>query len=215
MGTRGARRGAPTPERRSDGRTGRPGGARKGHGATLSVLLMTLGALVGVGLLVAQAARATPTIVAAPPVANATHPATSATNPAAAPDALPADSGSGARVVYSISAARAWLVDAAGATEQTFRVVPGTVTPPAGTFHVNRKTSGATGSDGTSVEYIVYFDNSATADDAHGFAFDAVANVTGLPPASTGRTGGIRMAQDDAQEVWDFASVGTTVVVLS
>jgi hypothetical protein len=220
MGTRGARKGAPAPDRRPTGGAAPTAVARQGRGATFSVLVMTLGALVAVGLLVAQAARAAPTIAAAAaPLASATHSATPVKSPGTTPPtagstALPADSGSGPRVVYSISAARAWLVEAGGTTERTFRVVPGTVTPPTGTFSVNRKTSGATGSDGTSVEYIVYFVNAATSDDIDGFAFDAVANVTGLPPASSGRTGGIRMAQYDAQAVWDFTSVGTTVVVL-
>jgi lipoprotein-anchoring transpeptidase ErfK/SrfK len=38
--------------------------------------------------------------------------------------------------------------------------------------------------------------------------------VTGLPPAATSRTGGIRMAQTDAQALWAFTNFGTAVVVV-
>jgi hypothetical protein len=47
------------------------------------------------------------------------------------------------------------------------------------------------------------------------YGFDAEADITGLPPAPTGQTGGIRMAQLDAQALYRFASVGSTVVVVS
>jgi lipoprotein-anchoring transpeptidase ErfK/SrfK len=47
------------------------------------------------------------------------------------------------------------------------------------------------------------------------YGFDAEQGITGLPPAPTGKTGGVRMAQVDAQVLYSFASVGTAVVVVS
>lgn len=187
---------------------GAPRGARaprkSGRGATFSVLTMTLIALAGVGILAAQA--------------EATAPHASTTNTAKASSTsktstsvttLPANSGSGTRIVYSPTAHRVWLVQ--GSTvSRTMQVVPGTVTPPAGTYQVYAKSPGSTGGDGKSVVYLVRFDSASSTV----YGFDAVANLAGMPPAPTGRTGGVRMEQTDALVLYQFASVGTDVVVV-
>jgi lipoprotein-anchoring transpeptidase ErfK/SrfK len=167
--------------------------------------MMTLAALTGVGILAAQAEATAPH-----PSANSTAKVSSAsTSGSSSATALPANSGAGTRIVYSPSRHRIWLVQ--GSTvSRTMAVVPGTVTPPAGTYSVYAKSPGSTGGDGVSVVYLVRFDaNSPTS-----FGFDAEAGVTGLPPAPKGRTGGVRMEQTDAQVLYQFASVGTSVVVV-
>lgn len=186
--------------------SGRP---KSGRGATFSVVMMTLAALAAVGVLAAQAEATAPKVHATgTSAANAKSSGGSKPGSSSA-TALPANSGSGTRIVYSPSARRAWLVENS-TVERTMTVVPGTVTPPAGSYTVYGKRPGSLGGDGVTVLYVVSFDSSAP----NTFGFDAEAGVAGLPPAPKGHTGGIRMTQIDAQLLYEFASVGTTVVVV-
>ena len=209
----GTRRQAPPPAQPPAPARAQPGGGRprSGRGATFSVVMMTLIALAGVGVLAAQA-EAT-----APKVRSQTAEAASSKGSSSKPgsgtsvsaDALPANSGHGTRIVYSLPEHRVWLVS--GSTvERTMQVVPGTRPAPTGTFTVYGKSPGSLGGDGVTVIYVVSFDSNAP--DTYGF--DAEADVTGLPPAPKGSTGGVRMTQLDAEALYKFASVGTTVVVL-
>lgn len=196
---------------------------KPGHGATYSVAVMTLAALAGVGVLAAQAAATAPKVsnsaTAQGGGSTPTHQPTKSGTPgagassAAAPNplALPGNSGSGLRIVYGEGAKRVWLVSAANAVVRTFPVVPGTVSAPPGSYGVTNRLSESSGTDGTPVQYVVIFDEKHST----AFGFDAVANVTGLPSPPTGHTGGIRMAQADAQALWNFSNYGTTVVVVS
>lgn len=193
------------------------------HSATISVLLMTGVSLVAVALLAVQAQGQSPQAVTAAQNAKPVVTASAAADPSASadpsapadPTALPAGSGSGKRIVYSVEAKRVWLVGSDGTSVQrTFAIVPGTVPAPTGTYHVSGRDSGETGSDGTSVQYVVFFDNPATAHSSTSFAFDAEADITGLPPAPTGHTGAVRTTQGDAVAIWYFAPIGTPVVVV-
>lgn len=180
---------------------------------------MTLASLAGVGVLAAQAARAAPQVSSKPRAASPARPTagpTSSTSSTAGanPAALPDGSGSGARVVYGETARRVWIVASNGTVERTFPIVPGTVPAPAGTFHVSHKVAGETGSDGTPVQYVVLFAQRSVGGTQTAFGFDTVANISGLPPAPSSRTGGVRMAQLDAQALWNFVSLGTPVVVV-
>jgi hypothetical protein len=185
---------------------------------------MTVISLMGVAILAAQAARAAPKVSNATggqtkPVAQSTV-TTSATTVAggtkATANALPANSGSGMRVVYALGQQRIWLVGTDGNTvERTFAVVPGTVAAPTGSYSVTRKEPGANGSDGTAVQYVVLWGQKVVSGENTTFGFDAVSNVTGLPPKPTARTGGVRMAQLDAQALFSFVSVGTNVTVVN
>lgn len=222
MGTRGA--GARGASARRD--AARPSQRRKpSRGATYSVVVMTAAALMGVGLLAAAAAHAAPKVTdtagkagtktTAQPTASTTA-SPPAGGAAANPNALPANSGSGSRIVYSVGSQRIWLVGTDGATvERTFQVVPGTVAPPADSYSVTTKEPGATGSDNLPIQYVVLFGQRTVGGVATTFGFDAVANQTGLPAKPTARTGGVRMAQLDAQALFGFASVGTKVIVVS
>ncbi len=190
-----------------------------GRGATYSVAVMTLAALAGVGVLAAQAAATAPKVSAKGNASQSTRAAagtTGAGTASAHPDttALPANSGSGLRIVYAETAKRVWLVSASNTVMRTFIVVPGTVAAPPGTFSVTNRLSTSAGTDGTPVQYVVLFNNAKVGGHSTAFGFDAVANVTGLPPAPSGRTGGIRETQADAQALWKFSDFGTPVVVL-
>jgi lipoprotein-anchoring transpeptidase ErfK/SrfK len=171
--------------------------------------MMTIAALAGVGVLAAQAEATAPRVRAQVAVASTakTTTSTGSGSTGTSANALPANSGSGTRIVYSPGEKRVWLVENSHTVERTMQVVPGTITAPDGDYTVTSKAPGATGGDNVQVLYVVRFGSN--------YGFDAEANVTGLPPAPTGKTGGIRMAQLDAQALYEFSSVGTAVVVAS
>jgi hypothetical protein len=186
---------------------------------------MTAAALLGVAVLAAQAAHAAPKVAdstakaggkggAQPTVSTSASPVAGGT--AANANALPANSGSGGRIVYGVGAQRIWLVGSDGTTvERTFQVVPGTVPPPAGGYSVTAKEPGATGSDNLPIQYVVLFGQRVVDGASTTFGFDAVANQTGLPAKPTSRTGGVRMTQLDAQALFNFASLGINVTVVN
>ena len=173
---------------------------------------MTMATLVGVGVLAAQA-KATAPRVRVPIVTAAAGKSSSKSGSSSTTSsgyALPANSGSGTRIVYSVGERRVWLVSNT-TVERTIAAVPGSVPAPDGMYSVSAKSPGSTGSDGVQVLYVVRF---AAANATTTFGFDSEAGITGLPPAPTGKTGGIRMAQLDAQALYEFSSVGTPVVVV-
>jgi lipoprotein-anchoring transpeptidase ErfK/SrfK len=190
----------------------RPSKRGSGRGATFSVLIMTIASLAGVGVLAAQAKATAPRVRASASVAvgKTTTAKSGTTSTTTSQAALPANSGSGTRVVYSVGERRVWLVTNS-TVERTIAVVPGTIAAPDGTYTVDAKSPGATGSDGVQVLYVVRFDADDTTTT---FGFDSEAGITGLPPAPTGQTGGVRMAQLDAHALYQFSSVGTKVVVV-
>lgn len=182
---------------------------------------MTLAALAGVGVLAAQAAATAPKVSTTAKSGASKQPGRGGASagsfaPAPNPLALPAGSGSGSgpRIVYGEAARRVWLVSSGTTVARTFEIVPGSVAAPVGTFKVTNRLSTSEGTDGTPIQYVVLFDIARVNRASTAFGFDAVANVTGLPPAPSARTGGIRMAQADAQALWNFSNFGTAVVVM-
>lgn len=182
---------------------------------------MTVAALVGVGILATQAEATAPRVKASASSVSATSKATAPAKTGSSSgsttgstttdvNAVPANSGSGVRIVYSPSAHRVWLVEDRGVVARTMQVVPATITATTGSYTVSAKAQGATGGDGVQVLYVVRFDAGTSTT----YGFDAEAGITGLPPAPTGQTGGVRMAQLDAQALYNFSSVGMTVVVV-
>jgi len=132
--------------------------------------------------------------------------------------ALPQGSGEGRRIVFSKVAQRVWLVAADGSVEHTY-LVSGSkydnLNP--GTYTVQSKTRHATAFDysGT-MEYFVRFATGYTA--PIGFHTVPVDNAgrreqtkkqLGKPTSS----GCVRQWRDDAIALWNFAPVGTKVVV--
>ncbi|MFI5981294.1 hypothetical protein ACIBEA_10520 [Streptomyces sp. NPDC051555] len=175
---------------------------------------LTAAALAAVGFLGYQASASAP----ARPAPAAQQPAPStAPSQSTAPEApgkpgpVPADSGKGVRVVYSVSQKRVWLVGGDGVETKTFSVMPSTVHPKTGSYSVDTRQGAVTGSDGAAVEHIVRF---ATTDGVV-IGFSARKDGATPEPDATKKTGGIRMTRADGDAMWNFATIGTRVNVVA
>lgn len=174
---------------------------------------LTAGALAVVGFFAYQAAAAQdrPSPSKKPPAASPTDNApVKPSAPAPEKTALPAESGTGQRVVYGLSAERVWLVDAGDNVTRTYRVKPSTVHPSPGEYHVTSRTEQITGSDGVPIEHVVLF----TSVDGTVIGFSAAVDGSLADPDPAQKTGGIRQARADGAALWDFTSSGSTVVVV-
>ncbi|MFI5620656.1 hypothetical protein [Streptomyces sp. NPDC051567] len=177
---------------------------------------LTVAALAVIGFLGYQASASAPAPVAkaAPPVPAAVPvPSRSAAkqDPAKqAPAPVPADSGTGMRVVYSPSQKRVWLVAENGQAQKSFTVMPSTVHPKPGSHVVVSRSGAVTGSDGVPIEHVVRF---ATTE---GVSVGFSARVDGATPAPDAgkKTGGIRMSRADGDAMWAFALRDVKVVVV-
>lgn len=173
---------------------------------------LTTGAIAVVAVLAVQATDGTrPVATAKTPTPSAT--ATAKPKPTAtAPTAVPDDSGTGRRIVYSLSQDRVWLIDASDSPRRTFPVWPGTVDPDPGTYTVGTRSEPVTtGSDGVRIQHIVYF----AAKSGVNIAFSHAVDGSSPPPAASGtQTGGIRTKKPDGTALWAFATTGTTVRVV-
>ncbi|RNM17551.1 L,D-transpeptidase [Nocardioides pocheonensis] len=205
--------------------------------AGLSLLVTLVALLGGLGLLPVQAVRGGGEVA----VSSSTHhraggsdgssaegdrgdadpPARVAAPEAADPTgtALPAGSGEGRRVVFAKGAQRVWLVDPDGTVEATY-LVSGSVTDNLrpGTYDVYSRSRWAVGVDDSGVmQYFVRF--------AHGphaaIGFHSIPTKHGTPLQSETQLGTpqshgcIRQRLSDARLMWDFARVGTDVVVVA
>jgi len=195
--------------------------------ASLTVTLVAL--LGGLGVIPLQTARGGGD---QQPVADRTHqgadggassPNGSATAAAAADvvesTALPADSGTGRRVVFARGAQRVWLVAADGTVAATY-LVSGSVTDnlAPGGFHVYSRSRWAVGvQDSGVMQYFVRF---ARGDHA-AIGFHSIPTKHGRPLQTVEQLGTpqshgcIRQKLSDAHRMWDFAPVGTEVVVVA
>ncbi|MGC9495458.1 hypothetical protein [Streptomyces sp. WG7] len=126
------------------------------------------------------------------------------------PEALPAGSGKGERVVYSVDDDRVWLVDPGDRVRRTFRVTPSGVDPAPGTYAVTSRSKRVTGSDGIPVEHVVRF----TSVRGVVIGFSAAVDGSMAKPDPARRTGGIRETRADGDAMWRFATVGQRVVVV-
>ncbi|WP_246212437.1 hypothetical protein [Streptomyces abyssomicinicus] len=126
------------------------------------------------------------------------------------PRGLPARSGSGERVVYSLEQDRVWLVDARGGVRRVFRVVPGAVDPAPGRYTVTSRSRHGVGADGAPIEHVVRF--AEVEGVVIGFSAPRAGTAVAGSPAPG--TGGIREAGPDGLAVWDFAVLGARVVVV-
>lgn len=131
---------------------------------------------------------------------------------------LPAASGEGQRVVYSESRQRVWLVDEDGAVERSY-LVSGSVYDnlQPGTFSVYSTSRWAVGIDDSGV--MQYFVRFAHGDTGAAIGFHTIPTKDGVPLQRVGQLGTpqshgcIRQRTSDAVALWEFAPVGTTVVV--
>ncbi|MFD4629964.1 hypothetical protein ACFVYR_34305 [Streptomyces sp. NPDC058284] len=126
------------------------------------------------------------------------------------PKAVPANSGSGQRVVYSVGEDRVWLVEESGKLLLTYEVTPGTVDPPPGTYTVTSRNGSVMGTDGTAVEHVVRF----TAVGPTSIGFSAAVNGATPKPDPAKKTGGIRESREDGKAMWEFATRDRKVVVI-
>lgn len=138
---------------------------------------------------------------------------------AAASDVLPLGTGAGRRVVFSIGAQRVWLVGADDGVRRTYPV-SGSLTDnlDPGTYEVYSTSRDAVGIDDSgTMRYMVRFAHGRRA--AIGFHDIPVKDgqrVQTRAELGTPRSSGcIRQARPDARALWDFAPVGTAVVVVA
>lgn len=135
------------------------------------------------------------------------------------PTSLPAASGTGRRIVFAIGAQRVWLVDRSGAVQDTYPV-SGSLTDNLGPgrYRVYSRSRHAYGvEDSGTMEYFVRF--------AHGeeaaIGFHSIPVKDGVPLQSVAQLGTpqshgcIRQRRDKARELWNFAPLGTPVVVVA
>ena len=136
------------------------------------------------------------------------------------PDELlvPEDSGEGRRVVFDQSAQRVWLVRSDGSAERTY-LVSGSVYDnlDPGTYSVFSRDKLAWGVDGSELRYMVRFTTGAEA----AIGFHNIPVVEGKKVQTPDELGtplsddSIRQWGKDAQALWEFAPLGTTVVVVA
>jgi lipoprotein-anchoring transpeptidase ErfK/SrfK len=140
----------------------------------------------------------------------------------AAPDPkeLPADSGSGKRIVFDQSAQRVWLVGRDGAVERTY-LGSGSVVHnlDPGTYAVYSRSRWAVGVDDSGV--MQYFVRFTKGPGGAAIGFHTIPTKQGVPLQSADQLGTpqshgcIRQRTKDAIALWDFAPVGTRVVVVA
>ena len=134
------------------------------------------------------------------------------------PEALPAQSGQGRRIVFSETEQRVWLVRENGTVRRTYLVSGSTEDNlDPGRYSVFSKSRWAVGVDDSGVmEFFVRF--------AHGeqaaIGFHTIPTKLGTALQSRAQLGTpqshgcIRQAKADAISLWNFAPEGTTVVVI-
>jgi hypothetical protein len=131
---------------------------------------------------------------------------------------LPANSGEGRRMVFSLSSQRIWWVESDGSVIRTGLGSGQHDSPVPGTYAVYSRTEFATGLDGSKMQKFVRFTKGPN---GWAIGFHSVPTVAGLPVQTEAELGQplshgcIRQGQADADFTWQFAPVGSTVVVLA
>ncbi|MGI9029070.1 MAG: L,D-transpeptidase family protein [Ilumatobacteraceae bacterium] len=140
-------------------------------------------------------------------------------SPAPGASSLPANSGSGRRVVYSRSQQRVWAVDSGGTVVKTHRVSGRTYEPYAGTYSVYSRSMYSYSSANPDIKfrYMVRF---AYGPNGGRIGFHEIPTKFGVPIQSESQLGQplsggcVRQSTADAQWMWNWAANGTKVVVL-
>jgi len=131
---------------------------------------------------------------------------------------LPAESGEGRRIVFSQSRQRVWLVDDAAQVVRTY-LVSGSAYDnlDPGTFRVYSRSENAVGIDDSgTMQYFVRF---TTGDEGAAIGFHDIPVDEGAPVQTLAELGTplshgcIRQRREDAIALWEFAPIGTSVVV--
>ena len=130
---------------------------------------------------------------------------------------VPEGSGEGRRVVFDEGDQRVWLVDADGSVKRTY-LVSGSIYDnlDPGTYSVFSRDKQAWGVDGSELRYMVRFTTGAEA--AIGFhnipVLDGEKVQTRDELGTPLSHGCVRQQGEDAKALWEFAPLGTTVVVV-
>jgi len=133
--------------------------------------------------------------------------------------ALPADSGSGRRVVFDMSAQRVWLVGRDGDVRRSY-LVSGSLTDNLhpGHYAVYSRSRWANGVDDSGVmQYFVRFTHGTRA----AIGFHDIPELRGVPLQTKAQLGTpqshgcIRQDRPDAIALWKFAPTGTAVDVVA
>jgi lipoprotein-anchoring transpeptidase ErfK/SrfK len=130
---------------------------------------------------------------------------------------LPADSGSGKRVVFSEDRQRVWLVDEDEKVERTY-LVSGSVYDnlDPGSYQVYSRSEQAQGIDdsGTMKYFVRFTQGDHAAIGFHDIPVDEGKPVQTVAQLGTPQSHGcIRQQEADAVALWKFAPIGTDVVV--
>jgi lipoprotein-anchoring transpeptidase ErfK/SrfK len=203
------------------------------HGSANQVLMQTAAAAGQQGQQVVDPrdVPAVDDIAEGDPAEDTAAPADSTTSTAPAPtttvpplplNSIPPNSGSGMRIIFSNSGNRVWLVDSNGQLVRSFLVSGKKGVPTPGTYHVmsqSRWTQSKFVSPVIHMEYMTRFAISPNKKNTIGF--HAIPSREGVPmqtPAQLGtfQSGGcVRMLKDNAIFIFNWATVGTKVVVLA
>ena len=132
---------------------------------------------------------------------------------------LPADTGSGRRVVYSKSLMRVWIVDSAENIERTYLVSGRLSQPRAGTYFVfSRSTYTCSISHSNlCMRWMVRFTHGPSGDN---IGSHEIPRQNGVPVQGNSQlgqalsSGCVRQSTADAQYMWAWAGIGTKVVVI-
>jgi hypothetical protein len=172
---------------------------------------LTAGAIAVVAFLAYQASANAPSNLGRPAVTSpAARPSGAVKEPRKNPLAVPARSGTGTRVVYSLGERRVWLVEENDQPTHTFRIVPSTVSPKPGVYEVTSRSGRIQGSDGVPIEHVVRF--AKVGDVSIGFSAAMDGSLQSPDPGR--KTGGVRMKRVDGDAMWEFATIGSKVVVV-
>lgn len=168
---------------------------------------LTSGAMAAVTLLAIQASGSP---VKSPVAAATPRPTASRPHTPPPPPPLPAASGTGKRIVYSLSQDRVWVVPPDNGPVSTFVVQPGTVPAKIGAHFVTGRRPTGVGGDGVTIEHAVYFEYTAET----WVAFSAPTDDKLTKPDASLHTGAIRVHRADELKLWNNTVVGSTVVVV-
>jgi hypothetical protein len=133
---------------------------------------------------------------------------------------LPPASGSGRRIVYANAAQRVWLVEADGRPSHSWLVSGHRNFPAPGTYRVFSKVTASTAGGGSLI--LPYMTRFAVASSGLAVGFHGIPLRRNGTPIQTDAElgqyrshGCVRMAQDAIKVLYDWAPIGTTVVVLA
>lgn len=133
--------------------------------------------------------------------------------------AVPANSGEGRRAVYSKTEMRVWMIEADGSVVAAYSVSGKRSMPSPGSYKVYSRSRYAVGGEigsGITMEYMVRFAFGVE----QAIGFHSIPMKGGRPLQSEAQLGQalsagcIRQLKSDAERMWEFAPIGTPVIVV-